>query len=51
MLRTIFVKAGFIVRIGSLDPELKDPTEVVLENGETLLIEPIQRQGDTSRFG
>lgn len=46
VLRTIFVKAGFIVRIGSLDPELKEATEITLENGETLLIEPIQRQGD-----
>jgi glutamate--cysteine ligase len=46
VLRTIFSKAGFIVRIGSLDPELKEPAEVVLENGETLLLEPIQRQGD-----
>lgn len=46
VLRTILVKAGFVVRVGSLDPELKDPMEVVLESGETLLIEPIQRQGD-----
>ena len=46
VLRTIFVKAGFMVRIGSLDPELKEPTEIALEQGDTLLIEPIQRQGD-----
>ena len=46
VLRTILVKAGFVVRVGSLDPKLKDPMEVVLESGETLLIEPIQRQGD-----
>lgn len=46
VLRTIFSKAGFIVRIGSLDPELKEPMEVSLEKGETLLIEPLQRQGD-----
>lgn len=46
VLRTIFVKAGFVVRIGSLDPELTVPTEITLESGETLLIEPIQRQGD-----
>lgn len=46
ILRTIFVKAGFIVRIGSLDPELKEPSEVILETGESLLIEPLQRQGD-----
>jgi len=46
VLRTIFVKAGFIVRIGSLDPTVQDPVEVSLENGETFLLEPIQRQGD-----
>lgn len=46
ILRQIFVKAGFVVRIGSLDPELQEPREVVLEHGETLLIEPIERQGD-----
>lgn len=46
VLRTIFIKAGFVVRIGSLDPELTHPTEITLESGETLLLEPIQRQGD-----
>ncbi|HRD70141.1 MAG TPA: glutamate--cysteine ligase [Legionella sp.] len=46
VLKTIFTKAGFIVRIGSLDPELKDPVEVTLDHGETLLIEPLKRQGD-----
>ncbi|MFI4919350.1 MAG: glutamate--cysteine ligase [Legionellales bacterium] len=46
VLRTIFMKAGFVVRIGSLDPELKDPIEVGLDNGESLLIEPVLRQGD-----
>lgn len=46
VLRTIFIKAGFIVRIGSLDPEITNPTEVLLENGDNLLIEPLRRQGD-----
>ena len=46
VLRTILIKAGFVVRIGSLDPELKDPMEIVLDHGETLLIEPLQRQGN-----
>jgi glutamate--cysteine ligase len=46
VLRNILIKAGFVVRIGSLDPELKEPTEVILEHGETLLIEPIRREGD-----
>lgn len=46
VLQMIFSKAGFIVRIGSINPELKEPTEVALEDGESLLFEPIQRQGD-----
>lgn len=46
VLRTIFMKAGFVVRIGSLDPEVKEPIEITLENDESFLIEPLQRQGD-----
>lgn len=46
ILSTIFVKAGFIVRLGSLDPELKDSMEVALENGQSILIEPLERQGN-----
>lgn len=47
VLRTILNKAGFVVRIGSLDPDLKEPIEMLLEHsGQTLLIEPLQRQGD-----
>lgn len=46
VLRDILIKAGFIVRIGSLDAELHEPMEVELEHGDTLLIEPLQRQGD-----
>lgn len=46
VLRTILLKAGFVARIGSLDPELKEPVEVLTEQGDSFLIEPIQRQGD-----
>lgn len=46
VLRTIFIKAGFVVRIGSLDPELKEPIEIDLDNGESIVLEPLQRQGD-----
>lgn len=46
VLLTIFEKAGFIVRIGSLDPDIKEPFEVVLENGDNFLIEPLLRQND-----
>ncbi|MFA6303396.1 MAG: glutamate--cysteine ligase, partial [Legionella sp.] len=46
ILRTIFIKAGFIVRIGSLDPQITNPVEISLESGETILLEPLVRQGD-----
>lgn len=46
VLRNILIKAGFIVRIGSLDPELKEPSEIVFEHGDSLLIEPLRRHGD-----
>jgi glutamate--cysteine ligase len=46
VLYTILVKAGFVVRIGSLDPSLKEPLELSLDKGNSLLIEPIQRQGN-----
>lgn len=47
VLYTILVKAGFVVRIGSLDPEVKEPMEVELANGHSLLVEPILRDGNT----
>ncbi|RUR12674.1 glutamate--cysteine ligase [Legionella sp. km772] len=46
VLHTILVKAGFIVRIGSLDPALKEPMELTVTNGNTLVIEPLQRVGN-----
>ena len=45
VLRDIFAKAGFVVRIGSLDPTITAPTEIMAENGERLLIEPLHRVG------
>jgi glutamate--cysteine ligase len=50
-LRTIFMKAGFVVRIGSLDPEITGPTELSLDNGEVLLVEPLERVGSRLRLG
>ncbi len=45
-------KAGFNVRIGSLLPELREPTELRLEiSGRTLLLEPIQRNGNRAQLG
>lgn len=46
VLRTIFIKAGFMVRLASLDPALKTPMEMPTGTGESLLIEPLQRFGD-----
>ena len=46
VLRTIFSKAGFIVRIGSLDPSITAPTAFVVEGGERLVLEPLRRVGD-----
>ena len=46
VLQTIFSKAGFVVRIGSLDPEVKEAIELTLDDGDTLLIEPLEREGD-----
>jgi glutamate--cysteine ligase len=45
VLRDIFVKAGFIVRIGSLDPTMTTSVEWIAENGEKILIEPVFRKG------
>ncbi|KTD48637.1 glutamate--cysteine ligase [Legionella rubrilucens] len=49
VLRDILVKSGFVVRIGSLDPEVTAPQEIVTDNGVKLLIEPIIR--DNNRLG
>lgn len=44
VLRDILAKAGFIVRIGHLDPAVTEPVEMVTDSGQTLLIEPLVRQ-------
>ena len=46
VLKNILTKAGFLVRIGSFDKELKEPVEIELDGNESILIEPLQRQGD-----
>lgn len=46
VLKGIFTRAGFRVRIGSLDPELSTAKEEITEDGQHLLIEPLIRQGD-----
>jgi glutamate--cysteine ligase len=42
-LMQIFHQAGLNVRLGSLDPEVKEPTVLTLPDGETLTVEPLAR--------
>src|SRR5262245_12135113 len=42
-LKRIFHMAGLNVRIGSIDPELKEPKTVELPMGDTITIEPVVR--------
>ncbi|MFV0371319.1 MAG: glutamate--cysteine ligase [Azonexus sp.] len=39
-------QTGLEVRIGSLSPEVSGPTRVELDNGQSLLLEPLLRQGN-----
>lgn len=45
-LRDIFAKAGFVLRVGSLDATLTEPLERVTKQGERLLLEPLVREGN-----
>jgi glutamate--cysteine ligase len=42
-LKRIFHMAGLNVRIGSVDPEIKEPTVVDLPHGEQITLEPVIR--------
>ena len=42
-LTQIFHQAGLNVRLGTLDPEVKQPVEMALADGSTLTLEPLQR--------
>ena len=42
-LKRIFHLAGLNVRIGSIDPEIKEPTTVELPGGGSVLLEPVVR--------
>jgi glutamate--cysteine ligase len=42
-LRRIFHMAGLNVRIGSINPELKENTTIELSNGESVTLEPVLR--------
>lgn len=45
-LRRIFHMAGLNVRIGSIDPEIKENTTIELPNGESVLLEPVIRSAN-----
>jgi glutamate--cysteine ligase len=45
-IATIFKQAGMRVRIGSLLPEITQPTAFKLDNGSTLMLEPLVRKGN-----
>jgi glutamate--cysteine ligase len=42
-LQRIFNMAGLNVRIGSINPEIKESTAITLPNGETITLEPVVR--------
>jgi len=42
-LQRIFNMAGLHVRMGSISPDIKKPTEVRLPSGQSLTLEPVQR--------
>jgi len=45
-IATIFKQAGMRVRVGSLLPEITQPTDFELPNGSTLTLEPLVRKGN-----
>jgi glutamate--cysteine ligase len=46
VLQTILRRAGVNVRIGSLLREITQPTEITLESGARLRLEPLERRGN-----
>jgi len=42
-LKRIFHMAGLNVRVGSINPEIKEPTQIDLPTGESILLEPVVR--------
>jgi glutamate--cysteine ligase len=50
-LTRIFRQAGMKVRIGTLLPEIKSPTEIDVPGGAKLVFEPLQRKGNRVLLG
>lgn len=46
VLMSLIGKAGFEVEIGSLIPGLESPQTITLESGNTLVLNPLRRNGD-----
>ena len=46
----IFRQTGLNVRLGSLSPEIKVPTPVLLPDGQELLLEPLERSANGRRL-
>lgn len=46
VLRDIFIKAGYNVRLGSLDETVTEAFEITTEKGDVLCIEPLVRRGN-----
>ncbi|TAK90581.1 MAG: glutamate--cysteine ligase [Burkholderiaceae bacterium] len=47
----IFRQTGLNVRLGSLSPEVHEPTRLELADGQHLVLEPLQRSGNGRRLG
>jgi glutamate--cysteine ligase len=43
-LAAILRQAGFVVRLGSLNPDIQQATQIVLDSGESMLLEPLIRE-------
>lgn len=50
-LLRILASAGFKARVGTLDPDISEPTPVALPDGTTVYREPLSRAGDTLMVG
>ena len=51
MLVRVLRQSGLNVRIGSLLPEITQPTDIALADGNTLTLEPITRKGNRLLIG
>ncbi|MFV1921085.1 MAG: glutamate--cysteine ligase [Methylotenera sp.] len=45
-LVNVLKAAGLDVRVGSVSPDITEPTSVVAQNGQSLLLEPLVREGN-----